>query len=436
MFFAYCNSAPVIAAHIVEKVSGQNWDLFTRERIFTPLGMASACWESVLAIKGRLAKSYQPDGVTEVPYVDIPGKPAGSLNLTANDLGRLIRFLLGRGTLDGMTLLKPESVTRIETPESSLAARNGLKIGYGLGNMVTLTEKGIFHGHNGNIDAFLANYLYEPQHRAGVVVMINSMSGEALATSETICRYLERSWAMPAIQPEIKTCGTELKAWQGYYTACAPAVQWLAPLERVTPDRVVIKEGRLKYNGVFRRVVGAGLFQRPDRPSPNVVFVQSAAGPLLLGPLSASCRISGWWIWAYIIYMIILLISMLLALMLLMVWLVAGVRGRIHGWRTWLVRLIPTGGLILLAAFGGCLMTALSDATYLLGTPSLPAVIIWVSSLLLPLAGLAALTVMIKWGSQLRWPLRSVIWLDILLVLVASLRFWQWGWIGLRTWLL
>ena len=42
----------------------------------------------------RLARSYQSDGVTPEPYVDIPGKPAGALNVTAGDLAKLAQRMV------------------------------------------------------------------------------------------------------------------------------------------------------------------------------------------------------------------------------------------------------------------------------------------------------------------------------------------------------
>ena len=77
-YVSYSNAPPVIAGYIVEKASGLSWAEFTRQRIFEPLGMASAHWDPAPQIVGRLSKSYKPDGVTEEPYFDIPGKPAGS----------------------------------------------------------------------------------------------------------------------------------------------------------------------------------------------------------------------------------------------------------------------------------------------------------------------------------------------------------------------
>ena len=115
---AYCNTGPVIAGYLVEKASGLSWAEFTRTRIFEPLGMESAHWDRAPSIIDRLARSYQTDGVTPEPYVDIPGKPAGALNVTAGDLAKLARLFIGRGTVDGVTLLRPESVARIETPRT------------------------------------------------------------------------------------------------------------------------------------------------------------------------------------------------------------------------------------------------------------------------------------------------------------------------------
>jgi len=45
-----------------------------------------------------------------------------------------VQFLLRRGKAGDAQLLNSESILRMETPETTLAAKNGLRLGYGLCN--------------------------------------------------------------------------------------------------------------------------------------------------------------------------------------------------------------------------------------------------------------------------------------------------------------
>lgn len=442
-YFAYCDSAPVIAAYIVEKISGQKWAEFTRQRIFGPLGMESAYWDRSPAIVQRLAKSYNLNGVTEEPYVDIPGKPAGALNVSAQDLGKLIQLFIGRGTSNGVTILKPESIDRIETPTSTLAARAGLKTGYGLGNMATITEKSVFHGHNGSIDGFMAIYNYEPLHRAGFVVMINSLSNEALAASSIITAYLERTWAIPqsVLQPvpdsksNLKINPTKLQAWGGFYDSIAPTAQWLAPLEQPIPTRVSIENGLLTFNSVQRKESAPGLFQRPDHAVANIVFVQSSDGPLMLSGSDARRRISSSELIAKVSYAAVWILALLSSLILILLWIIAVIRRRLRGFSALMVRFVPVAAMLLPVSFFICLVVGLIDPVTQFGTESQVARSLWVLSLLIPVGGAIALLVVWKFGREIRLSLRLFAWTNSLLNLTACIAFWHYGWLGLRIWL-
>src|SRR5260370_29059376 len=97
---------------------------------------------------------------------------------SANEMARFVRMILNRGELDGARIVSPESITRMETPETSLAARAGLKNGYALGNYTDLEFPIMQRGHAGGIDGFLSRYTYIPDVRAGYFYSINA-SGRA-----------------------------------------------------------------------------------------------------------------------------------------------------------------------------------------------------------------------------------------------------------------
>lgn len=430
-YMSYSNPGPVIAAYIVEKVSGLSWAEFTRQRIFAPLGMESAHWDRNAAFAARLAKSYGPDGVTEAPYMDIPGKPAGGLNLTAQDLAKLELMLIGRGTVNGVTLLQPGSVVRIETPASTLASRLGLKIGYGLGNQTNTLEKAVFHGHEGSIDAFEAYYAYQPEHGAGLVVMLNGHQESVLEAVELIASYLQRDWPIPA-HPEAKPAAGELEALTGFYQQAMPRQQWMAPMYRLLDwSRMSLDHGTLTFDDVARKQVAPGLYQRVDLAAPTIVFTTTAEGPLALTAEGAWRRVPWPEVAAKATFAGLYVLALLCSLVLALRWLIAKMRGRrperavthVH-WLPALALLIPPGAALVL-------MTGDPQA---LATASLPAVLLFALSLLIPVAGLAALLATIKAPTDTRRSIRVLAWTSTLLTLTVSVYLGQYGWLGLRTW--
>jgi CubicO group peptidase (beta-lactamase class C family) len=86
--YSYSNSGYNLAAMIVERVAGKPFSAFTREVIFTPLGMSSTSWRDDFRriVKGR-AIAYSENGGTIrqlMPFEDVHGN--GGLLTTVGDL--------------------------------------------------------------------------------------------------------------------------------------------------------------------------------------------------------------------------------------------------------------------------------------------------------------------------------------------------------------
>lgn len=434
---AYSNAPPVIAGYIVEKVSGQSWADFTRTRIFEPLGMTSAHWDRAPEIEARLSKSYRPDGVTEEPYVDIPGKPAGSLNVTPSDLAKFALMMIGRGTANGVTLLKPESVDRIETPYTTLAVRNGLKPGYGLGNYALPREKSIYHGHDGGIDGFGATYSYEPSRGAGYVAMINLANPEALQAMDLIVGYLDRG--LPKPEPvRVEQQPEAVAKLAGFYQQAAPRVQMLAPLEMLLDwTAVKVEHGKLFVDGTERIPVGPMIFQRTDRSAPTTLFVDAGAGALMLSGTGARRQVPQIEFLAKAAFAAAYAIALAISALFFFIWMFGLLTGRLAARGGVLVRALPALAIFSVPVLFVALIAALSDGAslILLGTPSLLAQAIYLLSLLIPLFAVLALFTSLSARFETPFFVRGLAFVNGALVLAAAAYLWQFGWIGLRTWI-
>lgn len=107
-----------VQARLVEVLSGMTFDAFLKERIFIPLGMKDTDFYVPQDKVQRLAVSYQPKeegGLTPLPNTQHFTKPkmlngGGGLISSMDDYLRFARMLLNEGELDGVRLLKPETV--------------------------------------------------------------------------------------------------------------------------------------------------------------------------------------------------------------------------------------------------------------------------------------------------------------------------------------
>src|SRR5438132_2295412 len=105
------------AGRAVEAVSGQPLEVYFREHIFAPLGMADTDYVISSAQQSRLVSVHQrkPDGSLEpTPAPDPPWREfwsgGGGLYSTGRDYLVFLQMLLGQGRFNGAQLLRPETV--------------------------------------------------------------------------------------------------------------------------------------------------------------------------------------------------------------------------------------------------------------------------------------------------------------------------------------
>jgi CubicO group peptidase (beta-lactamase class C family) len=147
--FQYGQSSDVLG-FLIGRVEGKPFREVLRERIFAPLGMPDTDFWLPQAKRQRLASVYRYDAKldrlakVDMPMYDEPPAytPGGSgLISSAPDYHRFARMLLNEGVLDGVRLLKPETVrlmrTNRLTPEQRKLPFLGMplwqKSGFGLG---------------------------------------------------------------------------------------------------------------------------------------------------------------------------------------------------------------------------------------------------------------------------------------------------------------
>jgi methyl acetate hydrolase len=102
---------------IVEATSGQPLDVYFRENILDPLGMKDTGFATTLEQRARQASvhSRKPDGSLEPQPLETQFKPefyagGGGLYSTAPDYMTFVQMLLREGSLNGVRILRPETV--------------------------------------------------------------------------------------------------------------------------------------------------------------------------------------------------------------------------------------------------------------------------------------------------------------------------------------
>lgn len=120
--WSYSSPAYVLLAHIVERVSGQQYADFLRQNIFEPLGMASTGAGNRAPDPFRQAVGYE--GGKPVPSfeLDVVGMGAGDVWSTVGDMARWDRAVRAPGLFRPTTLeamVTPYAVTNQPLPDGS-----------------------------------------------------------------------------------------------------------------------------------------------------------------------------------------------------------------------------------------------------------------------------------------------------------------------------
>jgi CubicO group peptidase (beta-lactamase class C family) len=130
--FIYSDLGFVVLGKVVEKVSGKPLDLFASENFFTPLNMNSTTFhplklnQHLIAPTERLRGGGVMRGQVHDPLAATLGGVAGDAGLfsTAQDLGRFCQMLLGKGALDGVSVLAPATIQQMVSPQSPAGKDN------------------------------------------------------------------------------------------------------------------------------------------------------------------------------------------------------------------------------------------------------------------------------------------------------------------------
>ncbi|KAG3119897.1 hypothetical protein PI125_g1648 [Phytophthora idaei] len=130
----YANANFAILGQVIKGITGKPWDVFLKERIWEPLGMTRT-FASAFDAQGDNDTSYGhflcggdlfgPYDLVKDPEAQLAGHgqghkiASGSTLSSSDDLATLLRLILNKGTVDGVTILKdPASVTKMTTGKS------------------------------------------------------------------------------------------------------------------------------------------------------------------------------------------------------------------------------------------------------------------------------------------------------------------------------
>ena len=170
--FMYTNHGFATLGQIVEDVSGLPLHRYLREHIFEPLGMAHTDLSRTRRVRPRLATGYElrSGGATAVPDYEAVTAGGGGVYSTPGDMARYLAALLGGGTNEHGSVLKPATLATMFEPHYQPDPRiPGIGLAFfraDLGGHLAVEHDGILPGFDSQI--FLA-----PHDGVGVLAFAN-----------------------------------------------------------------------------------------------------------------------------------------------------------------------------------------------------------------------------------------------------------------------
>jgi len=169
--FAYANSDYTLLALVVERVSGQSFNDFLTQRVFTPLGMSQThVQENWRRLRPGVAQPYGPgpDGL-EGRVFSFSGYGAGNVRTTAQDMARWMQ------NLDTPKVGTPAVIGRMKE-----GVRDPLSVPavYGRGLEIGRHRGAPTMEHGGIAPGAAAYMLVLPDQRFGVSVMCNTETND------------------------------------------------------------------------------------------------------------------------------------------------------------------------------------------------------------------------------------------------------------------
>ena len=177
--FEYSNVGYALVGYIVERISGQPFDKFCRQRIFQPLGMSTTSWRLSDLDLDDVAMPYEYRGGRYRPYghYGYPDYPNGLLRSSVRELSRFVAAHLAGGRLDGEIILRPATARAMRTPQiPSIASDMGFGLFIDRFGGVAMT------GHDGGDYGVSTQMWFSRPRGIGVVLLTN---GDALRNSES-----------------------------------------------------------------------------------------------------------------------------------------------------------------------------------------------------------------------------------------------------------
>src|SRR6266545_4535431 len=219
---SYSNYGFTLSGYIVERVSGEKFERYIDNHILKPLRMTNSTFDQPLPpdLAAQMSKGYLHAAKKPRDLEFVQAAPAGSLSTTAADMTRFMLAFLQDGAVDGVSILKPETVRQMETPQFEF---HPMLPGLGITFMEYLIDPVRIIAHGGDTVYFHSDMILVPEAHFGYFLSYNSLGKDVGGGRSEVWRTFVNRYFPGAGQPKVdvdsNTAKSDGRAVSGLYDA-------------------------------------------------------------------------------------------------------------------------------------------------------------------------------------------------------------------------
>src|SRR5262249_28089425 len=171
-YSSYSNMGVTLLGALVQTISGETFEAYTKENVFAPLGMNETAWRLADLDPNHIAMPYDASSAGFAPFGQYGEAdfPDGMMRTSVTQLSRFLLMNIALGQFDGHAVLAQSSVEEMRRPQvPSLDPTQGLiwfSYSFGPASQNVL-------GHDGSDDGAASNMFFDPATGAGVILVAN-----------------------------------------------------------------------------------------------------------------------------------------------------------------------------------------------------------------------------------------------------------------------
>jgi len=224
--FLYNNMMYYAAGSVVEQVSGQSWEDFTRQRIFEPLGMKATLFDDAAMLKQPdYAVSYFEKRDTTllqpIPFIKKSVYSAGAIVSNLDELSHWLIAQLNGGKWEGKQVIPARVIGETMVPAMPVKNNGMLTKGYtelltpvyGMGRYTASYRGHYVSYHGGALDGIYSQVSMMPYDSIGVITFVNAAHGRPLTDMLVFAAY-DRLLGLPPVPWSERSLGDYKKGKQ------------------------------------------------------------------------------------------------------------------------------------------------------------------------------------------------------------------------------